>query len=120
MEANIKKISVLTCLMCMVTLLCAGQKKAAYDMPPGLSEKNQKQFIQFFTEGETYYNISCAECHNIKEKRKTFYPHFTEVQLELYIMRVKNPDHTNRLTMKDVSDEELQKIMHFLKYLKKP
>lgn len=104
----------------MVTLLCAGQKKAAYDMPPGLSEKNQKQFIQFFTEGETYYNISCAECHNIKEKRKTFYPHFTEVQLELYIMRVKNPDHTNRLTMKDVSDEELQKIMHFLKYLKKP
>lgn len=119
MEANTKKIVVLTCLMCLMTLVCTAQKKAVYDMPSGLPEKNQKQFIQFFTEGEAYYKISCAECHNIKEKKKTVYPHFTEAQLELYIMRIKNPEHTNRLTMKDISDEELQKIMHFLKYLKK-
>lgn len=87
-------------------------------MPEGLSEKNQQQFIQFFTEGEAYYAISCAECHNKKVKRKTEYPHFTLEQLELYIMRVKNPEHSKRLTMQEISDEELQKIMHFLKYKK--
>ena len=103
----------------MIATGCFAQKKGEYDMPPGLAEKNQKQFIQFFKEGEAYYKISCAECHNVKEKRKTFYPHFTNEQLELYIMRVKNPEHTDRLTMNNISDEELQKIMHFLKYLKK-
>ena len=94
------------------------QKKVAYNMPDGLSEKNQKQFIEFFREGEAYYAISCAECHNKKVKRKTELPHFTLEQLELYIMRVKNPEHTKRLTLNEVSDEELQKIMHFLKYIK--
>lgn len=108
----------------MLLLICFGitavsaQKKGQYNMPEGLSEKNQKQFIQFFTEGEAYYAVSCAECHNKKEKRKTEYPKFTLEQLELYIMRIKNPEHTERLTTNAVSDEELQKIMHFLKYKK--
>lgn len=88
-------------------------------MPPNLSEKNEKQFIQFFTEGETYYNLNCAECHNKKINNKTVLPQFTDEQLELYTVRIKNPDHAKRLTAKDVTDEELQKIMYFLKYKKK-
>jgi len=112
-----KKIIFLLTL-CFVFTACSAQKKAAYNMPDGLAEKNQKQFIEFFREGEAYYAISCAECHNKKVKRKTELPHFTLEQLELYIMRVKNPEHTKRLTLNEVSDEELQKIMHFLKYIK--
>lgn len=118
MEALIKSFKSLLPVFCFALTSAIAQKKGQYKMPEGLSEKNQKQFIQFFTEGEAYYAVSCAECHNTKVKGKTQYPQFTLEQLELYIVRVKNPEHTQRLTTHAVSDEELQKIMYFLKYKK--
>ncbi|NHM08058.1 hypothetical protein G4D82_12570 [Flavobacterium sp. CYK-4] len=118
MEEATKPIKLILLLIFLGLTSAQAQKKGQYNLPEGLTEKNQKQFIQFFTEGEAYYAVSCAECHNKKVKRKTEYPKFTPEQLELYIMRVKNPEHTERLTTNAVSDEELQKIMHFLKYKK--
>jgi len=121
LEENTKytKAGLFIFVLGLLITACATQKKAQYDMPPGLQEKNQKQFVQFFTEGEAYYAVSCAECHNKKVNNKVVLPQFTSEQLELYIVRVKNPEHTKRLTTKDVTDEELQKIMFFLRYKKK-
>ncbi len=64
------------------------------------------------------YNISCGNCHNIKTGRKEIIPDFSMPQLMDYEMRMYT-EHSDRLTDKHVADEEMNKIILFLRFKKK-
>lgn len=117
---NIKRITILLFFITLVCITSCGiQKEVRYEMPTGLSEINKKQFIQFFDQGEKIYGTSCANCHNKKVDKKIVIPVFTEEQLELYTIRINNEQHSMKLSTRDLSDENLQKVVFFLKYKKK-
>lgn len=98
---------------------CALQKKVAYELPIGLNENQKKIFLQNFNQGELMYSFSCANCHNKKVNNQVIVPEFTEKQLELYLIRTQNDIHAKKLTMRDITEEDLQKVIYYLKYKKK-
>jgi cytochrome c553 len=117
LEAVINTLKRLSIFILILTLAaCALRKEIAYSMPEGLNENQQKKFLENFNQGATVYTVSCASCHNKKEGNKIIEPQFTEKQLELYIIRIQNDEHSKKLSIRDVSDEDLQKVMFYLKY----
>lgn len=98
---------------------CMLQKKVTYDLPIGLNENQKKIFLQNFNQGELMYAFSCANCHNKKVNNLVIVPNFTSNQLELYLIRTQNDIHSKKLTMRDITEEDLQKVIYYLKYKKK-
>jgi hypothetical protein len=98
----------------------AAQKNAEYDMPvDSTTESSKKEFIKQFKQGKILYNISCAQCHTVKEGRKEIIPDFSVPQLMDYEMRFYYPEHQERLTDTKITDVEMNKIILFLRFKKK-
>lgn len=98
----------------------AAQKNVEYDMPEdSTAEASKRAFIKQFKQGKILYNISCAQCHTVKEGRKEIIPDFSVPQLIDYEMRFYYPEHQERLTDTKITDEEMTRIILFLKYKKK-
>jgi hypothetical protein len=98
----------------------AAQKNAEYDMPEdSTAESSKKEFIKHFKQGKILYNISCAQCHTVKDGRKEIIPDFSVPQLMDYEMRFYYPEHQERLTDTKITDEEMNKIILFLRCKKK-
>jgi mono/diheme cytochrome c family protein len=96
------------------------QKNAEYVMPEdSTAESSKKEFIKQFKQGKILYNISCAQCHTVKEGGKEIIPDFSMPQLLDYEMRFYYPEHQERLTDTKITDEEMTKIILFLKHKKK-
>ena len=106
-------------IFCIGIVECTTQKKIDYDIPQGLSETNQTEFVKQFSAGKTLYDLSCAKCHNTKVGRKKIVPDFSPQQLEKYNMKFRSPQHMNELKSRNVSDAELRQIFFYLKYKKK-
>ncbi len=101
-------------------IMCIAQKhKVTYEFPPEMSEVVRVEYVKQWDKGKALYEISCAKCHNIKEKRRELIPDFTSEQLIGYELRVKNPTHESDIPETTVSAEELGLIMTFLNYKKK-
>jgi hypothetical protein len=77
------------------------------------------EYIKIFEKGRILYNISCAKCHNFKEKGVELMPEFTKEHLAQYELRILNPKHEEELSETRVNAEELAQIMIFLTYYKK-
>ena len=108
------KIIFIICL-CIVAA-CSLQKEVKYNMPNGLTENQKTKFLENFNNGSAVYTISCAKCHDKTVNNQIVKPEFTQEQLELYIVRIQNDEHSKNLTIRDISDEDLQRVMFYLKY----
>lgn len=98
----------------------AAQKNAEFDMPAdSVAESSKQAFIKQFKQGKILYNITCARCHNFKEGRKEIVPDFSMPQLMDYEMRFYYPEHQERLTDTKITDEEMNRIILFLRFKKK-
>ncbi len=94
----------------------AAQKKAEYEYPEYLAttDSTKKAFVKQFNQGRVLYNITCSKCHNLKN----IIPDFSLPQLMDYEMRMY-PVHMERLNDTKISDEEMQKVVLFLRFKKK-
>jgi len=115
-----KVIVVIVIFQTAFSLGLAAQKNAEYDMPADSTAESSKQaFIKQFKQGKILYNITCARCHNFREGRKEIIPDFSMPQLMDYEMRFYYPEHQERLTDTKITDEEMNRIILFLRFKKR-
>lgn len=112
-----------TCLLFLFlvnSLAGIAQKKTEYTFPDDVvADTAKKSFVKQFNQGQILYNISCAQCHNMKDaKNKLVIPDFSLPQLMDYEMRLY-PQHAEKLSDTFVTDVEMNKIILFLRYKKK-
>ena len=96
---------------------CSAQKKEAFRYPDDIpdSDSAKKAFVKQFKQGQVLYNISCGQCHNKKINGKEIIPDFALPQLMDYEMRMY-AQHDDKLDDKHVRDDEMAKIVLFLRY----
>ena len=96
---------------------CCAQKKEAFAYPDDIvnSDSVKKAFVKHFKQGQVLYNISCGQCHNKKINGKEIIPDFALPQLMDYEMRMY-AQHEDKLDDKHVRDDEMAKIVLFLRY----
>lgn len=91
-----------------------------FDYPEdSISAESRKAFDRTFKQGRILYNTVCGTCHNFKEKNKEIVPDFSMPQLMDYEMRRSYPTHTDKLDDRHVTDDEMNKIILFLRFKKK-
>jgi hypothetical protein len=114
------KYGALFFVMLMMGLAFAGsaQKKEEFTYPDDIADTAKKAFVKQFNQGKVLYQISCGQCHNKKISGKDIIPDFSLPQLMDYEMRMYE-QHENKLDDKHVRDEEMAKIVLFLRYKKK-
>jgi hypothetical protein len=109
-------------LFAVLPVFCTAQKKdkkVAYEFPKEMAANIQAEYTKICEKGQILYNLNCAGCHNIPDKRKTIIPDFTQEQLKGYELRVSNPKHESDLPETKITPEELGLICTFLLYKKK-
>ena len=98
----------------------SAQKKSEFDYPEdSITVSSQKAFIKNFGQGKVLYTISCAKCHNVKDGKKEVIPDFSLPQLMDYAMRIEYPEHQDKLRDTQITDEEMNRIILFLRFKKK-
>lgn len=112
-------------ILCLAVLWLASiiraQKKAPvqYEFPAAMSEAVKAEYIKMWEKGQVLYEINCAACHNLLQKRKTIIPDFSPAQLQGYELRVSNAQHETNMPDEKVTAEELILISTFLTYKQK-
>ncbi|HET6226270.1 MAG TPA: hypothetical protein VFF27_08330 [Bacteroidia bacterium] len=95
---------------------CKTPQRAAYELPEAMIPTAKAEFAKQCDKGKILYDITCAKCHNIKEKRKEIIPDFSAAQLVGYELRITNAAHETGIAEEILSTEELGYIMTFLSY----
>ena len=96
------------------------QKISEFDYPEdSVTEDSKKSFVKNFNQGKVLYGLTCGSCHNFKEKNKEIVPDFSMPQLMDYEMRIQYIPHRERLDDKHITDDELNRIILFLRFKKK-
>lgn len=98
--------------------LCSAQKKEAFIYPDDIADTAKKAFVKQFNQGQVLYNLTCGQCHNKKINGKEIIPDFALPQLMDYEMRMYT-QHEDKLDDEHVRDEEMAKIVLFLRYKKR-
>jgi len=108
-------------LLSLFSIACVTQKKVEYDLPVGMNPEVLPNFLERFNKGKALYKIICADCHKIKINGKTVVPDFTAAQLDTYKrnFRQTNKEHSEKLTEKSMSENELDYIIYYLTYKKR-
>ena len=112
------KLYLLAFVLALNANVCHAQKKAAFTYPDDIADSAKKSFVKQFNQGMILYKISCNRCHIKIVGGKEVIPDFSLPQLMDYEIRIF-PEHNEKLTDNKVSDEELAKIVLFLRYKEK-
>lgn len=104
--------------LAVIANVCDAQKKIGYTYPDDIADSAKKSFVKQFNQGMILYKISCNKCHIKLINGKEVIPDFSLPQLMDYEIRIF-PEHNEKLTDNKVSDEELAKIVLFLRYKEK-
>src|SRR5687767_8730334 len=99
-------------------LFAALKKKEAFIYPDDIADTAKKAFVKQFNQGQVLYNLTSGQCHNKKINGKKIIPDFALPQLMDYEMRMYT-QHEDKLDDKHVRDEEMAKIVLFLRYKKR-
>src|SRR5215813_6190570 len=93
------------------------QKQSEFDYPEdSVTAESKKAFVKNFGQGKILYNMTCATCHNFKEKNKEIIPDFSPPQLMDYEMRIQYIPHREKLDDKHITDDEMNKVILFLRF----
>lgn len=100
-----------------------GQKKpkqTIYDLPDDLvGDTGRIAFIKSFNKGKIIYAQTCAKCHDSTRDGRLIYPDFSLPQLLDYEMRFQYPAHQDELRETNITHDELEAVVIFLRYKKK-
>lgn len=90
-----------------------------FDYPDDIKEEDKKAFVKKIKKGKILYNINCAKCHTTTVNSKQVIPDFSLPQLMDYEIRFQYPEHQEDLKETNITVEELDMIIDFLRYKKK-
>ncbi len=110
--------ALLIILACILFFQCATRSKVTYDIPPNYPEERKKEIIALFNKGKELYKANCSECHGIFTKGKDNMPDFTTTQLDNYSTRYIKGDLKNHAVARQMSPEQLNNVLLFLRYKK--
>lgn len=96
------------------------RKNLIYDFPDeAVTDTGKASFVKNFYKGRIIYTQTCAKCHDSTKNGKAFYPDFSLPQLLDYEMRFQYPQHQEDLRETNISHDELDLVVTFLRYKKK-
>ena len=109
------------CSECTTTKPKENTPKVAFDFPDNmtLTDAEKIEFAKKIEKGKVLYELTCAKCHNTIVNGVSTIPDFSLPQLMDYEMRIQYPSHQDRLSEANVSVDELDMIVLFLRYRKK-
>ncbi len=90
-----------------------------FDYPDDILEKDKPAFEKSIKKGKILYEINCERCHSPVVNGDTIVPDFSLPQLMDYEVRIQYPAHGEVMRETDVSVEELDVIVDFLRYKKR-
>lgn len=93
-----------------------------YDMPEDsltMTADKKLAFKESCERGIIIYNTICASCHNKLVDEKSVVPDFSLPQLMDYEIRIQYPSHEDRLKENNLSAQELDDVVNYLRYKKK-
>jgi len=97
---------------------CAKHNKVTCNIPPNFPEERKAQLIDIFNKGKKLYKANCSECHGIFTQGKDQVPNFTNTQLDNYSARFLRRDPKNHAVVMQMSPEQMNEILTFLKFKK--
>lgn len=93
---------------------------AIFDYPlPVTSDTAKQRFEKEFSKGKILYKTSCAKCHTVNENGKSTIPDFSLPQLMDYEMRFQYPEHEEDLKETNITHDEMELVVQYLRYKKK-
>lgn len=114
-----RRVSMLVGTMVFLHTVVLGQKRVEYEYPEDvIADTARQSFVKQFKQGLALYKIGCAKCHTTIVKGKEVIPDFSVPQLMDYEIRIW-PQHQEQLGDTQITDDELAKIVLFLRYKKK-
>jgi hypothetical protein len=95
------------------------KKETVFDYPEFITtDKGKDSLLNEFKKGRIIYKQTCAKCHNVKKDGKLYYPDFSLPQLMDYEMRFQYPAHQDELRETNLSKDELDWVVTFLRFKK--
>jgi hypothetical protein len=95
------------------------KKEAIFDYPGYITtDTGRISFLKEFNKGRIIYKQTCAKCHNVNKNGKLYYPDFSLPQLMDYEMRFQYPAHQDELREINLSADELDWVVTFLRFKK--
>ncbi len=105
-------------ICCLLFFQCANRPKVAYVIPPGYPEERKKELVEVLNKGQELYKTYCSGCHGIFTKGKDNIPNFSTTQLDNYSSRFLRRDAKSHEVLSDMSQDQLNKILTFLRFKK--
>jgi len=104
-------------LFCTIALAmnCMAQQTISFNYPEAIADSSKTAFEKDFRQGMGLYNITCAVCHTSTVNSQPVIPTFSLAQLMDYEIRIW-PQHADQLPDTKITEEELEKIILFLRY----
>lgn len=98
---------------------CHTQKKVAYNVDMEALKKINPELESQINEGMLLYKKNCTSCHGIFTDGKKGIPNFSKEQLDDYRANFVKKDKKNHAFAKNVTQEEIDKILLFLSLRKR-
>ena len=102
----------------IIFMQCKSSKKVTYNIPTTLSDEQRKELLDKCKKGMELFKVNCSECHGIFSKGKDKTPNFTNEQIDNYSARFLRHDPKNHAVIKDMSPEQMNEVLMFLRFRK--
>lgn len=110
-----KHIVSLSMAISLVALSCTSEKPL-YTVPEYYTGFTRDNMDKELMRGQKLFKTNCSGCHGIFTKGKESVPNFSKTQIEAYESRLLYDDEANHGIMQKITEEELDRILDFLKF----
>lgn len=104
-------------VVCLI--LACNRKSSRYVIPADLDKDTRSSFTEYLDHGHELYKEFCSSCHGIHGKGKENIPNFTNAQLDMYAAKFKIQTTPVHGFVNQLSYDELENILNFLRYRSK-
>lgn len=114
----IHKRFVLIALLTTLIVACKTQQRVDYKYLERLNPETRDQLYVRLERGKEMYKKHCSVCHGIFTGGKAEVPNFSETEVEQYKIRSAMKDTTNHAVAANLTQDNLDEIFMFLRYVK--
>ena len=115
-----KYLLIATIISCGIIFNNCSSTVPLFDYPiPATSDTAKQRFEKEFAKGKILYQTNCAKCHTVQENGKATIPDFSLPQLMDYEMRFQYPEHEEDLKETNITHEQIEFVVQYLRYKKK-